>query len=168
MTDVFLGPHSGPEELGEEEEGALMMRLLRLAAAAEQGSEHPLAQALLHAAAAHRLTLPRLPASQLGSEEGKGVTADIPSEGGRILVGNRLLLEGYGLAVPAFLEAKMRAAEAKGKTALCVAVAGSSKAVAGSDAHAVAGSVLGVLCVSDLPKVPVTHIHSHTHTDIHI
>lgn len=68
--------------------------LLTLAAAAESGSEHPLAQAI--AAAAEGLELP--PADGFAATPGGGVRA--VAAGGEVLVGTRAFLAGHGVGVP--------------------------------------------------------------------
>jgi Cu+-exporting ATPase len=68
--------------------------LLRLAGALQQGSEHPLAQALLRACASQRLVLPALGDSQ--ALPGRGVAGQLGQR--RLLLGNRRLLDDFGLA----------------------------------------------------------------------
>jgi Cu+-exporting ATPase len=66
---------------------------LRLAAAAERASEHPLARAVVAAAEAEHLTLP--PAHDFQATPGKGVTATV--EGRRVAVGSPKFLAGVGI-----------------------------------------------------------------------
>ena len=63
--------------------------LLRLAASLEQGSEHPLAAAIVEAAAERKLVLS--PVQDFDSPSGKGVTGTV--EGRRIDIGNRLMMQ---------------------------------------------------------------------------
>ncbi len=81
------------EVVGDEPE------VLRLAAAVEVGSEHPLGEAIVRRARELELDLP--PASGFTALEGRGVQAQV--EGHEILIGNARLLAGYGipLAPPA-------------------------------------------------------------------
>ena len=72
--------------------GASADDLLALAAAAEQSSSHPLARAVVTAAAARKLNLPRL--DQFASEPGYGVIASIGQR--QLLVGNDALLQRHG------------------------------------------------------------------------
>ena len=65
--------------------------LLRLAAAAQQGSEHPLAHAVL--ARAEGLELPRVAA--FTAHVGRGLTADV--DGRRLAIGNRRLMAEQGV-----------------------------------------------------------------------
>jgi Cu+-exporting ATPase len=69
--------------------------LLRLAAAAEVGSEHPLAEAVVARARERGLELPK--AEAFGSVTGRGVKAVV--EGREVLVGNRALVEEIGARV---------------------------------------------------------------------
>ena len=96
--------------------------LLRLAAAAETGSGHPLAAAILQRAKQE------LPAGAVAEPErvdvmpGRGIAADV--EGRRVLVGNLRLMEAEGVPVP---EAAARAVQheaAQGRTVAVVAVDG--------------------------------------------
>ncbi len=64
--------------------------LLRLAAALERSSEHPLAAALVRGAEARQLTLPS--ATEFRSVTGQGVTGSV--EGRAVAVGNRALMAG--------------------------------------------------------------------------
>ena len=87
--------------------------LLVLAAAAQAGSEHPLARAVL--TRAEGLMLPHLDRFQAHS--GRGFTARV---GGReLVIGNRLLMTGHG--VPTSLEDAARRLEHQGRTVMWVA-----------------------------------------------
>jgi P-type Cu+ transporter len=123
--------------LGAEPEAVV----LRLAAAAERGSEHPLASAVLEAARARGLQLPE--ATGFRALVGRGVTARV--EGRQVAVGNAALLEALGLATPQGVRAAA-ALQAQGRTALLVAIDGVASAVLGVEdplkpttAEAVAG-----------------------------
>ena len=87
--------------------------LLGLAAAAQTGSEHPLARAVLARAAG--LALPKL--ADFQSQPGRGLIARIG--GRRIAIGNRALLAAQDVA-PALEEAAGRL-EAQGRTVMFVA-----------------------------------------------
>jgi Cu+-exporting ATPase len=71
--------------------------LLRLAAAAERASEHPLGRAVVREAERLREELP--PASHFEAIPGKGVAAVVG--GDPVLVGTRAFLEGWGVATGA-------------------------------------------------------------------
>ncbi len=71
-------------------------RLVQLAASAEQRSEHPLARAVLHAAAARGLTL--LPIAAFQAAPGMGLEATV--ENTDVLAGNARLFEQHGIALP--------------------------------------------------------------------
>ena len=69
--------------------------LLALAASAERGSEHPLAEAIV--GEAHRRGLALLPVSGFQSIPGKGIEAQVNGE--TILMGNRLLMDESGVTL---------------------------------------------------------------------
>ena len=108
-------------------QGVAASELLRLAAALEQGSGHPLAQAILARAAADKLALPTL--ASLSAHAGKGVEGEV--EGAAWLLGSPAFLRERGM------EPDMRAVavlQAAGKTV--VALGGQGRA-------------LGVIAVAD-------------------
>ncbi len=71
--------------------------VIRLAAAAEQFSSHPLAVAITAAATARKLQIP--PTEAFDTEAGYGVTAKI--QGRKILVGSAAMLQRHGITVGA-------------------------------------------------------------------
>lgn len=113
VTDVRPLGGSGLDEAG----------LLRLAAAAEHPSEHPLARAVVDAARARGLDLP--PAEDFASAPGAGVTARV--DGHTVEVGRPGRLAGP--AHPAGVEAGRL--EADGRTAVVVVVDGVPAGVLG-------------------------------------
>jgi Cu+-exporting ATPase len=99
---------------------------LRLAAALERQSEHPLAGAIVAAAEAQRLELP--PARAFLSHGGRGAEAEV--EGRSVLAGNGAFLEERGIDVARLAPAAERMAEA-GQTPVFLAVDGQATAVFG-------------------------------------
>ncbi|MBO8140797.1 MAG: copper-translocating P-type ATPase [Firmicutes bacterium] len=93
--------------------------LLAIAAAAEQTSEHPLAQAIVEAARARGLSVPE--ASRFEAVPGYGVRAEV--NGQTVLIGNRRLMRESGID-PAPFEEELLRLEADGKTAVLVAAGG--------------------------------------------
>ncbi len=67
--------------------------LLKLAASAEQGSEHPLGQAIVRAAQARGIKL--TPVDNFEAEPGKGIYAE--TGGGPVRIGNEAWLQSYGV-----------------------------------------------------------------------
>jgi Cu+-exporting ATPase len=101
--------------------------LLRLAAAAERPSEHPMARLLVAAAGRLGLALPEVDDFQ--AQPGAGVSArvrDDPRQGGarQVLVGNLRLFRERGIAIPADVEEALKKLDESGQTALLVAVDG--------------------------------------------
>jgi len=91
--------------------------VLRLAASAEKGSEHPLGEAIVRAAAARGL--PTEDPVDFEAIPGLGIRARI---GGRpVLLGNRKLMADAGVSI-AGAEAVLQRFEADGKTAIILAV----------------------------------------------
>ncbi|HLG36696.1 MAG TPA: copper-translocating P-type ATPase, partial [Nitrososphaera sp.] len=94
--------------------------LLRLAAIAESGSEHPLGQAVVRKAKENGI-----PVSNPNSFEavsGHGLRA---SYGGHeVLIGNRKLMRENGIAVTAEVDASLQKLEQEGKTATLVSIDG--------------------------------------------
>ncbi len=107
VTDVV--PASGVDADG----------LLALAAAAEQGSEHPLGEAIVTEAKARGLALP--PVSEFQAVPGQGV--DALAADGRILLGNARMMAARGIDVSA-LEPRARQLAHDGKSAVYVAFGG--------------------------------------------
>ncbi|HUZ73783.1 MAG TPA: heavy metal translocating P-type ATPase [Stellaceae bacterium] len=94
--------------------GLAERELLTLAAAAQTGSEHPLARAVLAKAAG--LELPRIEAFQ--SHTGLGLTARVGGRG--LAIGNRRLMRDHGIATDS-LEAEAARLEERGRTVMWIA-----------------------------------------------
>ena len=95
--------------------------LLRLAASAEKGSEHPLAEAVVRKAEAEGIVLAG--ASQFEAQAGKGVLAQIEGKTEKsVAAGNRMLLRELGIEMPQDILAKALEFEEQGKTAMLIAV----------------------------------------------
>ncbi len=99
--------------------GATEDEVLALAAAAEQGSEHPLGEAIVRRAKERGLALP--PVEEFSSVPGQGVDALAPD--GRVLLGNRTLMDARGIDVGE-LAGAAAALQAEGKTVVYLAFAG--------------------------------------------
>jgi Cu+-exporting ATPase len=107
--------------------------VLRLAALAEQGSEHSLGRAIVQAARARGLDL-SASVTDTKAVPGKGLQANVAGQ--IVLIGTRALLRENGIA-PDALEAQVVELEAQGKTVMLVA----------RD-----GEALGALAVADTIK----------------
>ncbi|HSE93221.1 MAG TPA: heavy metal translocating P-type ATPase [Methylomirabilota bacterium] len=113
VTDVItLGDWAEPE-------------VLALAAAAEQGSEHPLGEAIVRRAKDLGLALP--PIEAFDTVPGLGVDALTPD--GRILLGNGALLEARGVEIPSSAAERAAALQVVGKTVVYLAFAGRLEAL---------------------------------------
>jgi Cu+-exporting ATPase len=107
VTDVHTWEHWSAEAV------------LAHAAALEAKSEHPLAEAVTHAAGAQGLTLPRVEDFQ--SVPGLGVEAKI--DGQAVILGNLAFLSQKGIASPLITHQQDQLSR-EGKTAIFLAVAG--------------------------------------------
>jgi Cu+-exporting ATPase len=93
--------------------------VLRLAATAERGSEHPLARAIVDGAGARGVDVGEPDGFE--NVPGRGIRATV--DGSEVLVGNRTLLRDHGID-PAPADETMERLENEGKTAMLVAYGG--------------------------------------------
>ena len=93
--------------------------VLALAAAAEQGSEHPLGEAIVTRAKERGVALP--PISEFTTVPGQGI--DAMAAEGRVLLGNRTLMDARGVDVSALVP-RAQAFAAEGKTVVYLALGG--------------------------------------------
>jgi P-type E1-E2 ATPase len=107
LTDVLPAP------------GVDAASLLRMAAAADQPSEHPLAQAIVEGARSRGLDLPE--AASFEAVPGHGVVATV--EGERILIGNERLMRREGIDLSP-LAGRASALAGEGKTPMFVSAGG--------------------------------------------
>lgn len=94
-------------------------RLVMLAASLEQGSEHPLAEAVVEGARDRGIAL--LPASDFLATVGKGIQGTV--DGQRVALGNTAMMQDLGIDASSFVEAADMLQD-DGKTTLYVAVDG--------------------------------------------
>ncbi|HEY8580404.1 MAG TPA: heavy metal translocating P-type ATPase, partial [Beijerinckiaceae bacterium] len=106
--------------------------LLRLAAGAQQGSEHPLAHAILQRHG--DVPLPALTAFE--AQVGRGLTATV--DGRRLAIGNRRLMGEHRIATDAF-ESRAQALETMGRTVMWIA-------------ETTPARLLGIIAVADALK----------------
>lgn len=125
VTDVLTAP------------GYTAAEILRLAASAELGSEHPLGSALVQAAQERGLTLAA--PQQFQSTTGLGIHATVDDL--RVVVGNPRLMAQEGIALGA-LQPELARLQSEGKTVLIVAAASS----------AADPLLLGLIAVADTVK----------------
>ena len=120
VTDVIALPLTSEEDV------------VALAAAAEQGSEHPLGEAIVASAKERGLALP--PITAFTTVPGQGI--DARASDGHVLLGNRTLMDARGVDVSALVP-RAQALAAEGKTAVYLALG---------------GRALGLLAVADVLK----------------
>jgi Zn2+/Cd2+-exporting ATPase len=92
---------------------------LRMVAAVEARSEHPLAAAIVAAAQERKIDLPT--ASSFRAVPGQGIEGRVDDEGGEskvVWVGGRRLFFERGVAIPAEIIAQVEAVEAQGQTVM--------------------------------------------------
>jgi len=102
-------------------------RLLRLAAAVESQSEHPLAKALVAAAGESKVAVPK--ASGFESTTGGGVSGTV--EGARVLAGKADYLTDHAIALPRGLRASAEAMQAEAQSVVWLASDGVALGVFG-------------------------------------
>ena len=100
-------------------EGVREEDLLRVAAALERGSEHPLAEAIVRGADARNT--PRATATAFTSVTGKGVTGEV--DGQPVALGNLALMQGLSIDVTS-LTARADALRDDGQTVMFVQIGG--------------------------------------------
>jgi Cu+-exporting ATPase len=132
LTDVFALP------------GYSNADLLRLTALAEQGSEHPLASAIVEGAKAHALALDTYPTAFIALA-GRGIEATVL--GHAMLIGTRGLLSEHAISI-AEVEVQLKAFEEQGKTAMLIALD---------------GELAGIIAVADTVKVGSAEAIQHLH-----
>ncbi|HET6615113.1 MAG TPA: copper-translocating P-type ATPase, partial [Dehalococcoidia bacterium] len=98
--------------------------LLRLAASAEAGSQHPLGRAVVTGASERAIAVPA--ATSFVSAAGLGIEATV--DGREVLIGNRMLMESRGFAIDGLRE-HASALSAQGRTPVYVAVDGRAAGV---------------------------------------
>ena len=98
--------------------------LLALAASAERGSEHPLAEAIVEEAQHRGLALQ--PMSGLRNVPGQGIEAQVDGE--TVLLGNRLLMERSGIALDG-LSSRADSMAQQGMTTMFLASGGEARGV---------------------------------------
>ena len=132
--DVIVFDKTGTLTVGQPEvveivtaEGVTEDVVLTAAAAVEQGSAHPLAQAIVRRAANLTIVAPT------GFESLDGMGARAETAGGTVYLGNRLLMDTQKLALGA-LEAEATRLQADGRTVVHVSQA---------------GSVIGLIAIAD-------------------
>lgn len=107
-------------------EGLDEKKILHLAASLEQGSEHPLAAAIVKGAEDRGITLSK--AKTFESVTGKGVKGDI--DGHAVVLGNRALLNNLNID-PGELAQNAETLRSKGQTVMYVAVDGKTAGLIG-------------------------------------
>jgi Cd2+/Zn2+-exporting ATPase len=107
--------------------------LLALAAAVESHSTHPLAQAVVRAAQARRLELPKV--DTVETLVGRGLRANL--DNATVLIGNLKMLDAEKIAMDDATRQRAESLEREGKTTMLVA----------RD-----GTVLGILALADTPR----------------
>lgn len=124
-------PCTDPLRLGEQDKSQLLL----LAATAEQCSEHPIAAAILRAAASRKISA--LPLQENASVMFVGSGVSCSSSLGVIAVGNRNFMRSKDITLTAAADSTMWNLEIQGKTAICVALD---------------GEIQGILAVADVLK----------------
>jgi P-type Cu+ transporter len=144
VTDVLLAPHDSNVARTQNTIDA-EDHLVRIAAALEHTSEHPLAEAVVLYAQERGLDLP--PAQEFESQTGYGVLGLI--EGNVTLIGNPAMMARYSISTNPLQAAAVRIAE-QGKTPLWIAID---------------GSLAGIIAVADTIKPSSIQAIRQMHAD---
>jgi len=131
VTDILLLPKNSIDVIGDDQHSP-EDRVLRIAAALERASEHPLAAAVVRYAQQRGLNLPQ--PENFESQTGHGVVGIV--EGNLTVIGNAALMKNNSISVQTLTAAAERLAE-EGKTPLWVAIN---------------GSLAGIIAVADTVK----------------
>lgn len=99
--------------------------LLRLAASAEKGSEHPLAEAVVRKAATEGIDLAEVEVFE--AFPGKGVLASV--EGRKVVAGNRMIFGDSQIDIPDEVSSSAKAFEEQGQTAVLIALDGKASGI---------------------------------------
>ena len=121
VTDVVVGDDTGVRADGgvlEAEQRDAEREVLRLAASAERGSEHPIGQAIIEYTEDQGIELAEL--SDFDSVPGKGIEAVIDAR--TVYVGNVKFFGEVGIDIPQFYESKLNELEGEGKTTVLVGI----------------------------------------------
>jgi P-type Cu+ transporter len=127
VTDVIAAPQQNSDEV------------LRLAASAERGSEHPLGRAIVKAGQDRQLGL--VEPGQFQTVSGFGIRATV--RGQAVIIGNPRLMQNEGIALEA-LQPQVARLQVEGKTAMIVAV--------GAPDRTGPARAIGVVAVADTVK----------------
>lgn len=148
LTDVHAAPGVDEQEL------------LALAAAAENGSEHPVGQAVVDGAHQRGLTLPA--AVDFQAHAGHGVQAQVA--GRAVWVGNRTLMAEAGYRLDPALQATASGWEDRGRTAFFVGWGDTARGVLGvaDTVKDHAGAVVAELHALDLHTMMITGDNART------
>ncbi len=142
VTDVVpSSKFQVPSSNVEHETWNMEQEVLRFAASAERGSEHPLGMAIVQAAKERGLALSE--PEDFAAVPGQGIVATV--DGQRLLLGNRKLMEANGVDVGELKE--LAALEEQGKTVMLLAVQNSQSAIRNPKFE-----LAGLLAVADTIK----------------
>src|SRR6056297_1188898 len=107
--------------------------VLKTAAAVENGSEHPLGEAIVNKAKDKDLTIQKI--KEFNAVTGKGVQAKIEAE--QVLVGSKKLMQENDIKITNEIKNKMHSLEDEGKTAMLIALG---------------NEIIGIIAVADTLK----------------
>ncbi len=127
VTDVIVVQQpaaSSQEQAASAPHDEAQVRLLRLAASAERGSEHPLGRAIVAEAQARGVALSQ--PEQFAAVPGQGISAIV--DGALTLIGNRALMAQWSIDLGA-LDESIDALQSQGKTPMIVAADGAPRGV---------------------------------------
>jgi Cu2+-exporting ATPase len=107
-------------EIVTAKDGISEDQLLHLVASVEQGSEHPMAQAILEKA--HETKIPISDVTNFDSITGHGVSATV--DGRKVLIGNQKLMRDKHIAITAEVDNRATELQGAGRTVILAAIDG--------------------------------------------
>ena len=113
VTDIMV---QGATGLSPELAEGLALNILALAAAVESGSEHPVAKAIVKAAQARGVAMPK--ATDVKALPGRGVMGKVDNQ--EIMIGGESLIQELGAQIPSDIASSAQTAAAQGKTVVYI------------------------------------------------
>lgn len=140
VTDIII-----PEILNQFSTENQQLKILKLAASAEKGSEHPLGEAIVAEAGRRDLSLGD--ADRFLAEMGHGVVAEV--DGFEVIVGNIRMMDSHGINLNG-LQRSVQQLQSEAKTAVMIAIDGTVQGLIGIADTVKDGSIEAIQSLKDM------------------